>query len=335
MKGYYYSKLTNREQGYYQKVLKAMECGDSIVKSSLFMSSEVIKKIITAVNYDHPELFFVDFRHLNFITNSMGITYQIRYHVKFSLRQIVIDKMEQKIKEILDMVYAENMKSDYEKCRWVHNYLVKNIRYNYDALTNPDNYTNSFGINGVFIDKLAVCEGISKAFKILCDRLGVDTLIAFGTAYSEQVGAEVSHAWNLVNLEGEYSHIDVTWDIGMSEPSKYIRFDYFCISDKYMKIDHNYQELPECKTDKFSYFYKRNRCFINSNQLQEYLDSELKKGALILYFRVEKKNMNTETLQKKIQEQVEKTIIRYCQSSYYMEMIPNKKQLCFFFRIIR
>lgn len=333
MNEYYYSKLTKREQGYYHKLLEAISCGDSVIKASPLMNSKTITKVTTAVNYDHPELFYVDFRNLNFLGTPAGVICQVDYTAKAPLREGIISKIDSEIDAVVNMANRENLKDDYEKCRWIHNYLIKNVRYNYDALKQPDNYPNSFGVGGVFYEKLAVCEGISKAFKVLCDRLGVETLIAFGTSSLEGIGAGILHAWNIVCLDGQYSHIDVTWDMGMSATSKYIRFDYFCLSDRYMKTDHVYGGFPECTTVSLSYFCKRNRWFSSGKQLQRYLESELQKGASVLYFRAENKKVGTESFVKKVQDQVNRAISKCYDSSYYIEMIPNEKQMCFFFRI--
>lgn len=335
MRDYYFSKLTCQEQDYYRKITESIERGDSIVRFNPFVRGEMLARIANAVNYDHPELFFVDFQHLNFMSDSVSMVYRINYKVKTGLRQAIIDGIEQKIKIIIDTACVQNMKNDYEKCRWIHNYLVKNVSYNYAALKDPDHYPDSFGINGVFKEHRAVCEGISKAFKLLCDRMGVDALIVSGRSSLEGVGTEMPHAWNIVRLEGEYSHVDVTWNISMSRSSQYTRFDYFCMPDKCMRVDHVYEGLPKCTTDRFSYFQKRRRWFSGDRQLQGYLESELKKGETVLYFKAENKKMAVEVLLGKIQTQVSRTVSSFCNGSYCMEMVSNEKQLCFFFKIRR
>ena len=333
MNEYHFLQLDRKEQLYYKKIIDAVTSGSSSVKPSPFIGSEQITKIATAVNYDHPELFCVDFRHLNFLGTPMGVIYQVNYTVRTAIRSAVSEQVERKISEILDAAVKSNLQGDYEKCRWLHNYLVRNTKYNYEALRRPDDYPDSFNAKGAILDGMAVCEGISKAFKLLCDRLGVDAMIAFGTSSQENFGVDIPHAWNIVKFDSEYTHVDVTWDIGMSESSQFTRYDYFCVSDRWMTVDHVYSSFPECKTDDYSYFSKRNRFFTKGKELKAYLDTEMKRCSSTLYFKVNVASDDFSSIQTKIQDQVSRSITESMNSSYFLEMAPNAKQMCFFFRI--
>ena len=333
MNVYHYLKLDRKEQSYYKKIIETVTCGGSCVKSSLFIGSEQITKIATAVNYDHPELFYVDFRHLNFLGTPTGIVYQINYMLKTTIRPVITEQVEKKISEILTIAERKNLRGEYEKCRWVHDYLVRNTKYNFEALRRPGDYPDSFSAKGAIVDGLAVCEGISKAFKLLCDRLGVDAMVAFGTSTQDIFGVDIPHAWNIVKFNNEYTHVDVTWDVGMSETSRCTRYDYFCVSDRWMMLDHRYSSFPECKTDEYSYFSKRKKCFVKGTDLQAYLDNEAKKGSSTLYFKVNVADGDLISIQTKIQKQVSRSISANIHSTYYLEMVPNVKQMCFFFRI--
>lgn len=332
MSAYYYAKLSTAEQRCYHKLLDGVRQGDTLIRVTPLIKSEIVANVVAAVNYDHPELFYVDFRHMNLITALTGVTYQVNYYMEHAQRVVAVDALERKIAAIVNCASGDNLKNSYEKCRWIHNYLVRNVRYHYEALSQPDSYPDSFGISGVFHNKLAVCEGISKAFKILCDRMGVDAWIVFGSSSFEGLEPEVSHAWNIVCLKEQVSHIDVTWDINLSVTSKHTRFDYFCLPDRCMKKDHLYYGLPECKVDSFTYFCRRNRWFSNAKQLRDYLESELKNGNRILYFKVEPGKKQPRTLAGKIQDQVEQTVLAYY-NTCIIEMILNESQICFFFRI--
>lgn len=333
MNNYYYLQLNHKQRAYYKKIINAVVNGDSDVRPSAFVGSEDIIKIIKAVNYDHPELFYVDFQHLNFLETQVGTIYQINYIVKASNRTFIIEQFEKKISGILKEASQSNLQGEYEKCRWIHNYLIRHIKYNYEALRNPDEYLDSFNVKGAIIDGLAVCEGISKAFKLLCDRLGVNAMIVFGKSTHSNFGVEISHVWNMVRFNDEYMHVDVTWDLGMSKTSKFVRYDYFCVSDRWMLLDHEYSSFPVCKTDEYSYFLKRKRYFISKKELIDYLNAELKKGTSILYFKINVSKDHVVVVQDIVQKYVSRSISLGMHSIYYLEMMPNSKQMCFFFRI--
>lgn len=333
MSEYHYLQLDRRERSYYRKIIAAVVNGDSSVKPMPFIGNEQIAKIAMAVNYDHPELFYVDFRHLNFLGTPLGVIYQINYTVRTAIRSVIKDQVEKKVSEIIDAAKKGNLKGDYEKCRWIHNYLVRNTKYNYEAIRRPDDYPDSFTAKGAIIDGFAVCEGVSKAFKLLCDRLGVDALIAYGTSTQESFGVDIPHAWNIVKFNNDYTHIDVTWDMGMSETCQFTRYDYYCISDRWMVLDHKYSSFPECKIDDYSYFKKRNRVFKNRKELQSYLDAEVRKRSTVFYFKVDVAEDDFDSIKNRIQEQVSRSVSFISKSTYYMEMALNDKQMCFFFRI--
>ena len=92
MNNYYYLQLNHKQRAYYKKIINAVVNGDSDVRPSAFVGSEDIIKIIKAVNYDHPELFYVDFQHLNFLETQVGTIYQINYIVKASNRTFIIEQ---------------------------------------------------------------------------------------------------------------------------------------------------------------------------------------------------------------------------------------------------
>lgn len=70
----------------------------------------------------------------------------------------------------------------------------------------------SHDISGVITGRL-VCEGIARAFKVICDALGIWCIIAWGKAGNSQMPAAEwgNHCWNIVRIGDGYYHIDPTW----------------------------------------------------------------------------------------------------------------------------
>lgn len=70
----------------------------------------------------------------------------------------------------------------------------------------------------------SVCEGFALAFANVLNRLGIPCGIV--TGYSSLDGTFGAHAWNIVELDRKYYHLDVTWDICTKE-KEIDTFDYF------------------------------------------------------------------------------------------------------------
>ena len=58
-----------------------------------------------------------------------------------------------------------------------------------------------------------VCDGYSRAFKVLCDQLGIPCVLADGYARSSVNGGDGAHMWNNVQMDnGSWYGVDVTWN---------------------------------------------------------------------------------------------------------------------------
>ncbi len=57
---------------------------------------------------------------------------------------------------------------------------------------------------GAFVNHNVVCQGYALAFKVLMDRAGIPCCYVKSDA--------MNHAWNMVQLDGNWYHVDVTWD---------------------------------------------------------------------------------------------------------------------------
>lgn len=54
---------------------------------------------------------------------------------------------------------------------------------------------------------------MAKAFKYLCDNLGIHAGIVVGNTKEETV----AHAWNQICLDGEWYNIDITFDANLTK----------------------------------------------------------------------------------------------------------------------
>ncbi|WP_214844293.1 transglutaminase domain-containing protein [Exiguobacterium sp. s150] len=120
--------------------------------------------------------------------------------------------------------------NDYEKVKYVNDFVVLNTAYNLDSTANP--YTPySILFNGE-----GVCEGYALTTLLLLEAAGVETRYISGEA-----GTEL-HAWNLVKLDGDWYHLDTTWNDPVPNRPGEVGYDYFLVSDATLRADHTWEE---------------------------------------------------------------------------------------------
>lgn len=119
--------------------------------------------------------------------------------------------------------------TDVEKVKYVNDYIVVNTKYNLDSQESP--YTPySILINGE-----GVCEGYALAGLLLFDAIGIEAKYISGNAIPGGL-----HAWNLVKLDDEWYHLDITWNDPLPDQGDKVHYDYYLISDKKIAKDHKW-----------------------------------------------------------------------------------------------
>ena len=122
--------------------------------------------------------------------------------------------------------------TDYEIALLMYNALIDAIDYAYDENDQPETEAWAHSILGVFQGRGAVCEGYARAYQLLLNFNGVNCLFVTGESQGE------AHAWNVIELDGEWYGVDATWDDNGSEG-----YSYFCISDAQFYATHT-KDLP-------------------------------------------------------------------------------------------
>ena len=137
--------------------------------------------------------------------------------------------------------------SDYEKELYIHDKLAQNVTYsNLEDL--PRAYHTA---EGPFLENIGVCDGFTKTLQILYDQLGIDSIIVLG------VLDDNPHAWNLVNIEDNWYHVDLTSSRSIVEETGIITHAYFNLSDERMKkiaTFDNPELLPKADSLDYNYY---------------------------------------------------------------------------------
>lgn len=171
-------------------------------ESPVLFDNDLLNEMINSLFDEYPEFFYLDsFSHVFYITkdpsgNVTNVTYEFEPVYKYSQSKITAAKAEWEalLSDILTLVTPEM--SDFEKALILHDYLCTNFAYD-TSLTIDDSYT-------FFQEKKGVCEAYAETYSALLTRLNIPN----GFAKSE----EMVHIWNVVQIGGEWYHVDVTWD---------------------------------------------------------------------------------------------------------------------------
>ena len=282
---YYYSKLNKREKKAYKKIYAAMENYKQSVTINGFVETD-IRKLMSAINFDNPHLFFVDF-YCELQSDLFSHTIKLKYIYNQADTVVLTEKIKKVCNKILSKVTG---KTEFEKELSLHDILARNVLYDDVAKDNLLKFhTRSNTILGVLFYKTAVCEGIAKTFKFLLNALDIKCVVVKGKAtddLSGNVSSDTLHAWNMVKIDGKPYYVDLTWDINLSDKN-IIRHDYFNLTDKDIAIDHSIDKnLPSCKAYDDNYFYKYGLVVRKEADLRRIVADKIKRGENSVEFKI-------------------------------------------------
>lgn len=237
---------------------------------------EKIQNIFQNVIFDNPIIFFVESATYQIINKDYCNMVIPKYRFDKNEINATINAISNKIKNFLDDCRNLDELSKEEK---VHNYLVNNVVYDYDFKQ------SSFECVGPLLFGCGVCEGISKAAKLLLDLLGIPSLIVIGKSTQNILNDDL-HAWNIVKVNGSYNHLDITFDITLMAWNV-IRYDYFNLSDDEILLDHTIltKNVPRCSLSR-SYYKMNNMIIYMQKDFNSYLKTHLSNGNKDVIFKL-------------------------------------------------
>ena len=149
----------------------------------------------------------------------------IEIEIKHTYTKSEIDEINKEMDSIISKNIQDNMTAK-DKIKVIHDYIINNTEYDSLKTSNINDTTyKSNTAYGVLIEGYGICSGYSDAMKLFLDRLNI-------------VNYKVSndqHIWNLVLLDEEWLHLDLTWDDPVSDKNV-TRDNYFLISTKNLEM---------------------------------------------------------------------------------------------------
>ena len=209
------------------KAVRNMEANVDIKKLGL-SKKQYLFVYETFVN-DNPQYFWLrngSSMMINSYTNKV-VSFSPMYFDFVDLDEAKFE-YEKKVGEILTNV--DQNWTEKEKVKYLHDYICDNVSY-YMDFNKSGNFANAYG---AIVDKKASCEGYSRALEDLLLRCGIQCYSIIGDDYFPGEDTPEGHMWNLVRIDGNYYHLDVTWD----DQNSTTIYDYFNVSTERILIDH-------------------------------------------------------------------------------------------------
>lgn len=245
---YYYGQMTKAEQSAYRAMLEGF-----LAIAQEFpvprLEGRVLSDLFFRLRLDHPAIFYVEGFHYRYGEHSGYVQLVPEYMFEKKKIRDMQQALEARMNRLINQAGKVGVE---EKEAFIHDFICTNVTY--DKLKKQ----YSHEIIGPLQQGVGVCEGIAKTVKILCDRMGIECIIAISRADPEK-GVRYRHAWNLVKLKNTWYHLDATFDNSLGRYGQK-RFDYFNLDDRMVFKDHQplVYQLPAC-TDGSRFYYKENR----------------------------------------------------------------------------
>ncbi len=156
-----------------------------------------------------------------------------------------------KVRALARECLASAGESDYDRALWLHDWLIYNANYDYSA--EPNYYAD-----GVLLRGTGVCQSYAYAYDMLLKEIGMESIYLTGFAGSSSDPNDPGgyHGWNLVKMDGEWYHVDCTWD----DPGYggHENHSYFGLTDEMISKDHSWTRdekgvVPECTSTDLTY----------------------------------------------------------------------------------
>ena len=138
--------------------------------------------------------------------------------------------MQVKLDQLVDQANTL-CQTDLEKVFYVHEWLVQNIAYDREHLS--DDVQDDHNLRGALLEGTAVCDGYAKTYALTLRKLGITGVLV--------TSKDIGHAWNMVELDGNWYQVDCTWDdpVDGSDQLGYCTHKHLLCTTEEMNTNHN------------------------------------------------------------------------------------------------
>ena len=218
---------------------------DTVVLEGRQLEEELLQETISALRNDNPQLFWIANVYSYTVTDG-GTAVQLYSRIPADQINLMVAELNGAVRKIISGMPQDLTEFDREA--YLFEQVASNCSFDQDAAEDASKW-KPYTVYGALVEGRAVCEGYSRAMQLLLSYAGMQCRLADG------YGEGQMHMWNLVRVDGDWYHLDATWNDGDSM----VRYNYFNVTDSVIRLDHEIytEDLPACGADRWNYFKAR------------------------------------------------------------------------------
>lgn len=228
-----------------------IKCSEVIDIRAYNISTDKINDVASLIYDNIPEAFHV--YRFGYSYNSQQIT-TLRpvYNCTAAEYAVMYNECLEATEKILFGIKDNSMLTDVQKALLLHDSLALLCEYDYENYLLDTLPEESYSMYGALIKGTAVCQGYAEAYLYLLREVGIYSYLCESSA--------LYHAWNIVEINGEEYHVDVTWDDPVYDVTgKVLHKNFLRSSDGIYETGHNANDyITTPSSTKYDSFFWQN-----------------------------------------------------------------------------
>lgn len=202
-----------------------------------------VEKYLSFIFNQHPEIYYLTSASMVSQTGLLEFSYSIEKEQMLAERKFV----EEQTSPVINRIKPEW--TDTQKALFIHDWLVANFMYDYrlyeyEGKENHDIY-------GFLRDGIGVCQSYAYTFMYMARKVGLESYLVISPEKDtdgDGIADVAGHGWNVVKIDGNWYHVDATYDdpiLGQSFKYDFVgevSHSKFLLSDEQIRTDLNHYD---------------------------------------------------------------------------------------------
>ena len=210
---------------YSSHITVSFTCGDSILDELPALTAEWVEAALQETG-DAREGDYIRYQYggyesvCRYEKRNGGYDYTVEIIPKYYIYFVQEQEVTERLAEVYRELALERCGTDEEKIRLIYDYVCTNVRYDRVHQKNPHYHAKSTAY-AALTRHSATCQGYCTLLYRMLRENGIDCRVVTGTGLDDS--GEQLHAWNIVELDGQWYNLDATWDAGAEEYRFFLR----------------------------------------------------------------------------------------------------------------